>query len=259
MSDYLNELFGLKDQVAVVIGGTGVLCGRMAHALAGAGAFVVVAGRNGEKGKERVEAIEAEGGKATFLAVDASSRESIAKLCESVESAHGPVDILINGAGVNSATPYFEIPDDEWDKILGTNLRALHQACQIFGEKMTARGKGSIINVGSVTTDRPLSKVFAYAASKAAVLNYSQNVAREFGSKGVRVNCVSPGFFPAEQNRKILSPERVAKILERTPMGRFGEPHELDGAVLLLASDKAGAFVNGANIFVDGGFTAMSI
>src|SRR5262249_59387885 len=148
---------------------------------------------------------------------------------------------------------------DDWDKILNVNLKCTHLACQVFGKHMIAAGGGSILNIGSVSAHTPLSRVFAYSASKAAVVNLTKNVAREFAPHKVRVNALCPGFFPAEQNRKILDPERVKNIMRHTPMGRFGEPSELVGAVLLLLSDRAGRFITGADFFVDGGFTAMTI
>jgi NAD(P)-dependent dehydrogenase (short-subunit alcohol dehydrogenase family) len=124
---------------------------------------------------------------------------------------------------------------------------------------MVDRGEGSILNIGSLTSDRPLSKVFIYSASKAAVLSLTRNVGREFASKGVRVNCLCPGFFPAEQNRKILDKSRLAAILNHTPMGRLGEAHELVGAALLLLSPVAGSYITGTALFVDGGFNAITI
>jgi NAD(P)-dependent dehydrogenase (short-subunit alcohol dehydrogenase family) len=160
---------------------------------------------------------------------------------------------------VNSSVPYFEIPDDDFAKVLDTNLKSTHLGCQIFGAAMAAAGGGAILNIGSVSADKPLSKVFAYSASKAAVVNYTKNVARELAPKGVRVNVLCPGFFPAEQNRKILSPDRVASILGHTPMKRFGEARELIGATLLLASERAGGFVTGSELIVDGGYHAMTI
>jgi NAD(P)-dependent dehydrogenase (short-subunit alcohol dehydrogenase family) len=167
------------------------------------------------------------------------------------------VDVLVNGAGVNSATPFFDIAEEEFDNIIAVNLKGLMLASQIFGRHMVEHGSGSIINIGSASGLLPLSRVFTYSASKAAVHNLSKNLAREWAAKGVRVNILVPGFFPAEQNRKMLTPERVATIMAKTPMERFGEPQELVGAALLLASD-AGSFITGMELVVDGGFAAFS-
>jgi NAD(P)-dependent dehydrogenase (short-subunit alcohol dehydrogenase family) len=259
MSDYLEKLFGLDGRVAVVIGGTGVLGGELCTGLAQAGATVVIAGRSAERGKERVSAIEKLGGKATFAAVDASDRNSMKTLLDTVVNEHGRVDSLVNCAGVNSPTPYFDIPDDEFEKIVKGNLFATHLGCQVFGKYMVDNGGGSILNIGSVTSYRPLSRVFIYSASKAAVLSLTQNVARELAPHGVRVNCLCPGFFPAEQNRKILDKNRVDAILKHTPMGRLGDAPELIGAMLLLLSPVAGSFITGEAVYVDGGFTSMTI
>ncbi len=252
-------MFGLDGHTVVVIGGTGALGGELCSGLAQAGATVVVAGRSTERGQERVAKIESLGGKATFAKVDAASRESMKALLETVSGQHGRIAALVNCAGVNSPTPYFEITDEEFDKVLKTNLFATHLGCQIFGKHMVEAGSGAILNIGSVTSYRPLSRVFAYSASKAAVLNLTQNVAREFAPYGVRVNCLCPGFFPAEQNRKILDKSRVDSILRHTPMGRLGDAPELIGAALLLLSPVAGSFITGEAIYVDGGFTAMTI
>ncbi len=255
----VEQLFSLDSNVAVVIGGTGVLGGSFCDAVAGAGARVVVAGRSESRGEERVGAIEAAGGEACYLPVDATSRESIEQLLAATLEKHGRCDMLINSAGVNSADPYFEIDEDDFQKIIDTNLKATHFGCQVFGEHMVAAGGGAILNIGSVSSHLPLSRVFTYSASKAAVVNYTKNVARELAPSGVRVNCLCPGFFPAEQNRKVLTPDRVETILGKTPMGRFGEPAELAGAVLLLLAPVAGSFITGAELYVDGGFTGMSI
>jgi NAD(P)-dependent dehydrogenase (short-subunit alcohol dehydrogenase family) len=159
---------------------------------------------------------------------------------------------------VNSPTPFFDIAEEEMDKILTVNLKGLMIACQIFGKHMVEKNSGSIINIGSASGLNPLSRVFTYSASKAAVHNISKNLAREWATQGVRVNILVPGFFPAEQNRKVLNPERVAQIMAKTPMKRFGEAHELVGAALLLAAD-AGSFITGTELVVDGGFDAMTI
>ena len=259
-TSYLADLFGLDAQVAVVIGGTGVLGGALCDGIARAGASVVVAGGNRERGEARVKAIEQLGGRAVFSPVDVLSRKSFGDLLASTLKQFQRVDMLVNCAGVNSASSYFEIKDEDWDRVLNVNLRGTHWGCQTFGRHMVDSGQGgAILNIGSVSAHLPLSRVFAYSASKAAVVNLTQNVARELAPHGVRVNALCPGFFPAEQNRKILDPERIAKILDQTPMERFGEPEELIGAALLLLSRKAGSFITGAAYYVDGGFTAMRL
>jgi len=140
------------------------------------------------------------------------------------------------------------------------NLNSVFLSCQVFGRHLVAKGEGgSIINVGSMSGLVPLSRVFTYSATKAAVHNLTKNLAREWAPHRVRVNTLVPGFFPAEQNRKVLTPARVASIMGHTPMGRFGEARELVAAALLLASDGAGSFITGSELAVDGGFNAMSI
>jgi NAD(P)-dependent dehydrogenase (short-subunit alcohol dehydrogenase family) len=252
------ELFSLKGKVAVVIGGTGVLCGEMAEGMAAAGATIALVGRDAAKAKTRLDSIAKIGGKAEFFPCDTTSKAGLQKLLADVLAKLGRVDILVNGAGVNSPTPFFDITEEEFDRIITVNLKGLILACQIFGKHMVGQKSGSIINVGSASGLLPLSRVFTYSASKAAIHNLSKNLAREWGTSGVRVNVLVPGFFPAEQNRKILNPERVAQIMGKTPMKRFGEANELVGATLLLASD-AGSFITGAEIVVDGGFNAMGI
>ncbi|HEY2838719.1 MAG TPA: SDR family oxidoreductase [Pirellulales bacterium] len=262
-NDFLEELFGLNGQVAVVTGGTGVLGGALCQGLARAGARVIVAGRNRERGDARVGLIAAAGGEAAFLPVEVADRVSVQALLDATLASHGRVDILINGAGVNSASPYLDVTDEDWDYVLDNNLKSVHLGCQIFGRHMVERcranagDRGAILNIASVTAALPLSRVFAYSASKAAVVNLTQNVAREFAPHNVRVNALCPGFFPAEQNRKILDAERTANIMRQTPMARFGSPEELVGAALLLLSRTAGSFITGASYYVDGGFTAM--
>jgi len=252
------ELFSLKGKIAVVIGGTGELCGAIAEGLAAAGATVALVGRDAVKAQKRLDKISKAGGQAEFFPCDTTSKTSLQKLLADVLAKFKHVDVLVNGAGVNSPTPFFDISEEEFDKIITVNVKGLMLACQIFGKHMVERGSGSIINVGSASGLNPLSRVFTYSASKAAVHNLSKNLAREWATQGVRVNILVPGFFPAEQNRKVLSPDRVKTILAKTPMNRFGEAHELVGAALLLASD-AGSFITGTELVVDGGFDAMTI
>lgn len=258
-SDYLSSLFSLRGKVAVVIGGTGELCGAMAEGLAGAGAEVVLVGRNAEKARVRLDKIAAAGGKASFVAAEASDKAAVQNLLDTVLKQSGRVDIVINGAGVNSATPFVDISEDEFERIMKINVKGVFLGCQVFGKYLVERGEGgSIINLGSMSGLVPLSRVFTYSASKAAVHNLSKNLAREWASKNVRVNVLVPGFFPAEQNRSVLTPERVASIMGHTPMKRFGEARELIGATLLLAG-ASGSFITGAEIVVDGGYHAMTI
>lgn len=259
-AQYVSSLFDLSGRNAVVIGGTGTLGSAFCEALAGAGAHVLVVGRNADHGQEVVARIGRSGGSAEFFAADSTSRGDLQALVAHL-AAHGRAcDVLINGAGANAATPFLEISDDEWERIINVNLRSILIACQICGAYMLERQtRGSIINIASISASTPLSRVFTYSATKAAVLSLTQNLAREWGPKGIRVNALSPGFFPAEQNRRILTPDRVQNIMQHTPVGRFGEPHELAGAILLMASNAAGSFLTGANVIVDGGFTATKI
>jgi NAD(P)-dependent dehydrogenase (short-subunit alcohol dehydrogenase family) len=259
-ADYLNSLFSLTGKVAVVIGGTGELCGAMAEGLAAAGAEVVIVGRNPEKARTRVDKITSAGGKAWFHAAEATSKPEIEELLAFVLKKSGAVDIVVNGAGVNSATPFFDIKEEEFERIVSVNLKSVFLGCQVFGRYLVERGQGgSIINIGSMSAVVPLSRVFTYSLTKGAVHNLSLNLAREWAPHKVRVNVLVPGFFPAEQNRKVLTPDRVSSILGHTPMKRFGEARELIGATLLLASDAAGSFITGEELIVDGGYHAMTI
>ena len=256
---YLNELFSLKEKTAVVIGGTGELCGTMATALARAGAGVVLVGRSQEKATARLAEIHAAGGRGYFIGADISSTNGLKGLLGEVIEKSAQCDILINGAGINAATPFLEIPEDEYDHIFAVNTKAVFLACQVFGRYFLDNNiKASIINMGSMSGVIPLSRVFTYSMSKAAVHNISKNLAREWATRNIRVNTLVPGFFPAEQNRKVLTPERVEQIMGHTPMQRFGKAEELNGATLLLASD-AGSFITGEEIIVDGGYAAMTI
>ena len=261
--------FNLEGRVAVVIGGTGALGTAMATALAGAGATVVLAGRNAPKGAAAVAAVRAgvEPGRVdapgSFVACDATGRVALAALRDRCLTDHGRIDVLVNAAGINSATPFLEIDDGELARIVEVNQLAVMRACQEFGRWFVQRAErehigASIINVGSASGLTPLSRVFTYSMTKAAVHNLTRNLAREWGPLGIRCNVLVPGFFPAEQNRAVLTPDRVAAIVGHTPMARFGEASELGGAVLLLASD-AGSFITGAEVVVDGGFSAMTI
>ena len=267
------SMFDLSDEVAVVIGATGALGGACAQAMAEAGAKVAVVGRSAERGAARVKAITEAGGDAQFFSCDAMDPASLKSCHGAISEAIGAPTILLNAAGGNhpDATvtpemPFEKIPQPAWAKVFDLNLvGGFLLPCQEFGPAMCERGKGSIINIASVTSHLPLSKVIAYSASKAAVLSTTRFLAREWATQGVRVNSITPGFFPAEQNKKLLFNEdgtpsdRAKAIYGHTPMGRFGDPSELAGAAVYLASEKAASFVTGSDIVVDGGFLSQTI
>jgi len=255
-----TQLFNLSGSVAVVIGGTGELCGAMAQGFAEAGAQVVLVGRDAAKADAKLAGIRAAGAEGYFVSCDVAKRSDLEALLKTVVERSGKCDILVNGAGVNSATPFLDITEEEYDRIMGINTKATFLACQVFGRYFVENKiAASIINLGSMSGLLPLSRVFTYSMSKGAVHNLSKNLAREWAPLGIRVNTLVPGFFPAEQNKKVLVPERIAKIMAHTPMNRFGEGKELVGAALLLAANGAGSFITGHELVVDGGYSAMTI
>jgi NAD(P)-dependent dehydrogenase (short-subunit alcohol dehydrogenase family) len=267
------DLFELKGEVAVVIGATGVLGGQLAEGLADAGAEVAVLGRNRERGEECVRRIVKRGGRAKFFPCDATDAASLAEAHRAIEGSMGAPTVLVNAAGGNDPKvtvtperPFEKIAAEDWCANFELNLvGGALLPCQEFGAAMARRGRGSIINIASVSAHIPLSRVAAYSAAKAAVLNLTQFLAREWAQAKVRVNSITPGFFPAEQNKRLLSnedgtpTERGRTILAHTPMGRFGESHELAGAVVFLASERASGFVTGIDLRVDGGFLSQTI
>lgn len=269
----MSSLFDLSGEIAVVLGGTGVLGGAMADALAQAGARVAVVGRSAERGAEAVRRIEALGGAALFQAADALDPDSLARARDAVTAQWGALSVLVNAAGGNRpdatlppGAEFTNLPLAAWQEVFDLNLvGGVLLPCQVFGGAMLNTGRGSIINIASLSGMTPLSRVVAYSAAKAAVLNLTQFLAREWAPRGVRVNALSPGFFPAEQNRALLmNPDgtytaRGEQIIGHTPMSRFGRADELAGAVVWLAASRASSFVTGQNIVVDGGFSATTI
>jgi NAD(P)-dependent dehydrogenase (short-subunit alcohol dehydrogenase family) len=254
------DLFSLEGKVAVVVGGGGVLAGAMAEGLAEAGAAIAIFDPHEANGEARAASIRARGLKAIAIQGDASRKEDLERALGTVLDSLGSVDILVNAAGINSGTPFFEITEAEWQRILDVNLKSVFLACQVFGKRMVECGQGgSIINISSASSGPPLSKVFTYSVTKAGVNQITQFLAREWAPFKVRVNAIRPGFFPAEQNRALLTPERTAEIMAHTPCKRFGEASELVGAAVYLASEKAASFVTGCILAVDGGYSAMTI
>src|SRR6267154_2152597 len=245
------KLFDLSDEVVVVLGATGVLGGALAEGMAEAGAKVAVLGRNLERGEARVKQIQAKGAESAFFKADALQKDSLTRAHEEIGKLLGAPTILVNAAGGNdpkatltAETAFEQISLKDWQATFDLNLvGGVLLPCQEFGPGMILRRKGSIINIASVSAHLPLSRVVAYSAGKAAVLNLTMFLGREWGAKGVRVNSITPGFFPAEQNRKLLFNEdgapsaRTKAVWSHTPMGRFGETQELIGAAVFLASE----------------------
>lgn len=266
-------MFDLKDDVAVVIGGTGVLGGALAEGLGRAKAAIAILGRNAERGEARAHAIREAGGKALFVACDAQDGDSLKRAQQVIAENLGDPTVLVNAAGGNDPkvtvvndTTFESIALADWKANYDLNLiGGALLPCQVFGPGMVARKRGSIINIASVSAHIPLSRVVSYSSAKAAVLSLTQFLAREWARSGVRVNSITPGFFPAEQNKRLLfNPDgtptaRGQQILGHTPMGRFGEADELVGAAVFLASRAASGFVTGSDIRVDGGFLAQTI
>ena len=258
---YLEELYSLEGKIAVVIGGGGVLAGCMAEGLAKSNVSgIAILDINIESARYKASELKKYGISTAAIKVDASRKTDLEKAAEHIKKKFGAIHIIINAPGINSATPFLDITEEEYDRIMSVNLKSMYLSCQIFGRQMIKQGKGgSIINISSVSSGPPLSKVFTYSLSKAGVNNITQFLSKEWAKHDIRVNAIAPGFFPAEQNRKILTKERVESIFKHTPMNRFGDPEELIGAIIWLSSDKASSFVTGAIIRVDGGFTAMTI
>lgn len=272
----------LEGKVAVVTGGAGVLCKEFAKAMAACGAKVAILGRTLSKAEAVAEEINAAGGVAIAVSVDVTNAESVNKAHEEVLARLGKCDILINGAGGNNprATTdkeYFEAGDlDEETKtffdmsaedveyVFNLNFSGTLIPTQAFAKDMIGREGCTILNVSSMNAYTPLTKIPAYSGAKAAISNFTQWLAVHFSKVGIRVNAIAPGFFSTEQNKKLLWNEdgtptaRTGKILAATPMGRFGTPEELLGALLFLVDEKAASFVTGIVIPVDGGFSAYS-
>lgn len=259
MSDFLAAQFNLPGKVAALTGAGGFLVGEMSRALGRAGVRVACLDAKLENAERTAAEIRGAGGEAIAVAVDVRERGDHERALAETLAAFGRLDCVLNGAGINAPTPFFEITVEEWNDILAVQLTGTLLSCQVFGRHLVDQGSGSIINISSASAGPPLSKAFAYSVAKAGVMNLTQNLAREWGTKGVRVNALRPGFFPTEWSMKnFITPEREAAIHGHTAMRRYGRPEELVGAVLWLFSDAA-SFVTGAEIAVDGGFTAMTI
>jgi NAD(P)-dependent dehydrogenase (short-subunit alcohol dehydrogenase family) len=259
MTDYLSRLFGLAGKTAAITGAAGHLCGSMASALAEAGVKIALLDKDEKSLAVLSRTIREDGGTVIDVPMDVTIKEEHKQALKKIVDQLGEVDIFIAGACINAPTPFFDISADEWHSIIDVHLTGTFFGCQVFGQHMVDLRKGSIITMSSASSGPPLSKAFTYSVAKAGIKNLTQNLAREWAPYNVRVNALRPGFFPTEWSMKhFITPEREKAILDHTPMGRYGKPEELLGAVLWLASDAA-SFVTGAEIAVDGGFTCMTI
>jgi NAD(P)-dependent dehydrogenase (short-subunit alcohol dehydrogenase family) len=249
----------LNGKVAVVIGGTSGIGRALAHGLAEAGADVVVTSRTMPKVETVAREIEAIGRQTLRLTSDVSDRSSLERLLDECIKAFNKVDILINAAGRTKRSPTADLDEEEWNKIIDTNLTGTLRACQVFGRHMLERRYGRIINIASIASFVALQEVAAYCASKAAVASLTKSLAIEWAPHGICVNAIAPGVFPTDLNRTLLNEtERGREFLWRTPMKRFGRVEELAGAAVFLASDAA-SFVTGEILVVDGGLLASGM
>jgi NAD(P)-dependent dehydrogenase (short-subunit alcohol dehydrogenase family) len=270
----MNELFDVNGKVIVITGGGGVLCGTMATALAKAGAKIAVLDIDEVAAAEVTDEIISSKGQAIAVKCDVLDKKSLEAAREKINSELGQIDILINGAGGNkkeaTTSPdlsFFDLPAEAIRFVFDLNFIGTLLPTQVFGKQMAENGAGIILNISSMNAFRPLTKIAAYSAAKAAVSNFTQWLAVHMCqnySKDIRVNAIAPGFFLTEQNRFLLTDEKTDEltargrtIIEHTPMGRFGEPEELIGTVMWLLSDAA-KFVTGVVVPIDGGFSAFS-
>ena len=245
----------ITDYVIIIFGGTGELGGQLALHLNSLGANVIIVGRDGNKANKLLQHMNY---KALYMHFDGLKQDPEI-VFDTVIKRYGKLDVLINACGMNSPTPFADITEEEMTNIFKVNYILPTKCCQLAIKQMKIQHFGSIINFGSISALTPLSKVYTYSASKAALHNLTKNLAREFSIYGMSINTVVPGFFPAEQNKNILDPDRVKAIMSHTPVKRFGTPSDLFGICTLLSHHESSRFITGSEFVVDGGFNATKI
>lgn len=270
----MDSIFNLKGKIALITGGAGVLGSNMANVLARQGVITGIVSQSIEKANTTVAEIEKNGGKAFAIQANVLNKEELEKAKDLIVEKYGRLDILINAAGgnmpgatISTDQGIYDLKTEDLQKVIDLNIIGTMLPSQVFSALFAKQKEGIIINISSASAQRPLTRVVGYSASKAAIDNFTQWMSVELATKygeGIRVNAISPGFFIGEQNRALLlTPEgkltpRGEKIIEHTPMGRFGTPQDIDGALLFLCSDMS-KFVTGTILKVDGGFAATSI
>lgn len=254
-----GDLFDLSGQVAIVTGTSRGLGQYLARALALAGADLVITSRKRESLREFESEINALGRRAISLDLDVRDQDSIERMAADAEAAFGQIHILVNNAGMNIRKPALEVTWDDWNQILDTNLRGTFFVAQAVARRMIPKGYGRIVNIGSVTSVFGYAGLAAYGASRGGVRQLTMSLADDWGKHGLTVNCLAPGWFKTEQNKVLYEDkEWVDYLVDRIPAKRPGQPHDLDGAVVFLASE-ASRYVNGQTLLVDGGISVGSM
>jgi gluconate 5-dehydrogenase len=254
--DTIRRLFSLDDVVALVTGSSGGIGLALARGLAEAGARVLINGRDPDKVAAAVASMESEGLSADAAVFDVTDPQSVERGVASIEKEVGPIQVLVNNAGIQRRMPLEDFPPETWRELMGTNLDAVFYVGQAVARRMIPRGKGQIINIASVQSELARTNIAPYTASKGAVKMLTKGMATDWGKHGLRANALAPGYFRTELNKALVEDEKFSAWLSaRTPLGRWGDVQELVGAAIFLASD-ASSFVNGHVLYVDGGVTA---